>query len=266
MIRSTNGSAIGKMFGLLVILAILGFAMPLNGAAINYGTYVGDTVTFVDVTEDSITDPTPLFGAPLAVDDALVFSPTGFGATTSGGGVDITDGLLKMMMVAHAGQHIESIDFSERGDYTLAGVGTAVTQVSATLQIFVTVLEIDGVAVTPVTLTYGSPVTIFTPGPDGSYNLVADGGIGIIWTASVSIDLSGDLAALGIDFLGGATKANVSLDNTLLAISQHGSVAFIQKKQFDGVGIIVTTIPEPMTLSMLALGTLALIRRRRVAC
>ena len=50
------------------------------GAAINYGSFMGTDVTYVDVTESSATDPVPLFGAPSVSGNSIDFNPVGFDA------------------------------------------------------------------------------------------------------------------------------------------------------------------------------------------
>ena len=50
-------------------LVSLCFAPSSFAAPINYGDFPGTSVTFLDVTEDSATDPTPLFGAPALAGD-----------------------------------------------------------------------------------------------------------------------------------------------------------------------------------------------------
>jgi hypothetical protein len=49
---------------LLVALLLVFLASPAAAASINYGDLVGISVKYLQVTEDSVTDPTPLFGAP----------------------------------------------------------------------------------------------------------------------------------------------------------------------------------------------------------
>src|SRR5947207_4379405 len=74
--------------------ALLLLSSRIGAVPINYGNFNGTNVMYLNVTEDSSTDPTPLFGAPTVSDDALSFNPSGFGATSSGGGTDLTDGTL----------------------------------------------------------------------------------------------------------------------------------------------------------------------------
>jgi len=59
------------------------------------------------------------------------------------------------------------------------------------------------------------------------------------------------------------TTLHLSVTNTLVAISDGaGGTASIQGN-FVLLGIAVTVIPEPASMSLLALGGLAVLRRRR---
>src|SRR3990172_510762 len=107
--------------------AVCFFLLAANHGAqavpINYGTFMGNTVSYVDVTEDSNSgDALPLFGAPTVSADSLDFDPVGFDANATGAlGVDVTDGNLNFMVVAKRGKAIQSLELSEAGDTTLAG-------------------------------------------------------------------------------------------------------------------------------------------------
>lgn len=56
-----------------------------------------------------------------------------------------------------------------------------------------------------------------------------------------------------------ATEVDFTLDNTLLAISEAGSTAFIAKKETDGLR--VTSVPEPATMLLFGFGGLLLRRK-----
>lgn len=238
---------------------------------INRGTFMGTTVTYVDVIEDSVTDPGlvvagplgGLFGVPTIAGDALDFNPKNFAATASGGSVDQTDGNLQFMVVAKPGNAIGSIAFTERGDTALSGLsGEAFT--SVTNQIFVEINEVNGL---PVDINLPATAMTFTPS-GGTYLLSVDGmgnpSYTTDWLGNAFIDI-GPFLPVG-SF---ATKVSVSLDNRLIALSQAGTTAFIQKKDFDGVTITVETndIPEPATwlLTLVALSGCGVTRSRRLS-
>ena len=249
----------GAALAAAAVAAVWGFGLAAHAAPINYGDFVGSTVTYKQVTEDSLTDPGPLFGAPTLVGDSLDFNPLSFGATTTGGGVDLTDGQLLFGIWAQAGSFIEEVQLSEAGDYTLFGAGTVNTKASVGLSGTIDVIEIDGVA------WGGAPINIpfsgaFAPS-GGTYDLVNDPGIGVNWSGLVAVDIEQYLVDNSIPFVNGATKVTVNLDNTLVAASEMNTTAIISKKDFDGFS--VTVIPEPSTGALLALGLTTLARRRR---
>ena len=248
-----------------ISLALL--AAPLRAQPINYGNHPGTDVTFNQVVEDSATDSTPLFGAPLVSGNGMSFTPTAaFNAKSITGipAVDITDGKLSFTLDANNSNlgAIHTVAVTERGDYTLQGSGTAVTHVTVGAPVDLTVTGIDGVAVTPIPLLPQN--LVFTPSA-GAYNLVSNSGTGVAWFGSISINVDALLAAAGGPS-GRITEVQYVMDNTLFAQSESSSVAIIEKKNAtDGVGITVNT-PEPSTAVLALLGSLALVwhvRRRR---
>ncbi|MBN2023281.1 MAG: PEP-CTERM sorting domain-containing protein [Pirellulales bacterium] len=233
---------------LFAALLLLAACVSVSTAApISYGNLSGTTVDFLGVTEDSGTDPTPLYGAPTVVDDALLFSPVSFNAFAQALNppVDLTDGVLTMTLVAQPGNTIPGISIAEFGDYTLGGVGTTTTQVSAQASVFATILEVNGAAIAPLTLVKN----LFTPATLGQFDLVNDAGVAVPWAGQVALDIQGFLAGKGIN--GSATKVQLSMDNSLQAVSEAASTAFIAKK---GLIIGIPIIPEPSTLVLLAMG------------
>jgi hypothetical protein len=236
-----------------------------NAAPINYGNFAGTNVSYLNVTEDSTTDPSPpnapLFGAPTVSGDALSFNPSSFGASASGvGGVDVTDGTLATTIMTSGTKRIHKVSFAEAGDYTFAGAaGTTATAASVSASFFLTVVELDGVGVPPINIT-GS-MAISPSG--GTYDFVNDPhGPAAIWSGNVVFDIDAELAAQGKT--GMATKILLSLDNSLLATSEAGTAALIKKKEFNGASIIVdTNVPEPASLALLALAGLTVGVRRR---
>src|SRR5450755_951201 len=80
--------------GLLLVVAIyavsgLGHAY---GTPISLGDFMGNTVSYLNVQEDSNSgDPPGLFGPASVSADSLDFNPVGFSANTSGLDVDQTD-------------------------------------------------------------------------------------------------------------------------------------------------------------------------------
>lgn len=223
---------------------------------------MGNTVTYQMVREaaNSAGDSAPLFGAPTVSGDSLDFDPVGFGASTTGGGVDITDGNLAFMVKAKPGNAINNLQISEAGDTTLAGFGSDTTYSSVAMRGILNISEVDFAGINTISL----PISISNFSPSGgTFGLGTDGGGGPLfasgWTGSLLVDLTTSnpviaaaFASQGIVPKTGVTKISVNFDNTLIAISQVGTSATIAKKD-NGV-IIRTNIPEPTTGLLVALG------------
>lgn len=257
------------------------FALSANAGVINYAGpnpgpggmtgWSGNDVWYGGVSESN-TEGTGgsdgqtanLFGAPVGVTgNAISFAPQNFEARsdTADVGATIVDGQLSFMVVANQGSVINNFLFSEAGDTTLAGLPSAdfaVTSVSA--PVFVNIVEIDGVSVAPISL---SQSLVFTPS-NGDYVLSVDGSpvtftYNTIWNGTTSFDINQALTDAGASFVDGATKINVTLDNTLTASSEAGASAFIKKKVAGGVTIVTNVpdvVPEPTTALLLVLACL----------
>ncbi len=250
----------------LVLAFMATFAAVAQAASISYGDFgpISPGISFLDVTESSGTDPVPLYGSPAPYVTGLDFNPKNFVASAAGGGADITDGQMNFTVMGQKNglniTAIGGINVNEGGDYTLFGTGTAATQAAAGVTLIsVKVTEIDGVAVSPISL---APVSASI-----AYNLVANSGIVQPWSLQASIDISAQLTTLGHAFIVGATKADVAINNQLLAISEPSTVAFIAKKDFV-VGIVpdLGVLPEPGTLALAGIalcGIGAVSRRKR---
>lgn len=239
-----------------VAVLVLFAAVSIQAASINYGDFVGSTVTYQQVTESSLTDPVPLYGAPTVAGNSLDFNPVGFGATSNGGGVDLTDGQLVMDIQAHAGQNITQINFNELGTFDLIGSGTSNSYVQVSAFFVIEIKEVNGVGITPVQDEFWMT---FSPDADGKYELPSNSGSGQAWSGSISIDINDMLITNGL--AANATKVSVNLDNKLVAQSESGSFTYIDKKDFDGFSI--TVIPEPSSIFLMGFGVFGLVVLKR---
>jgi hypothetical protein len=239
----------------LAVAALAGSAMAQFSA--NYGNFAGTNVTFVNVNESTITDSTALYGQPQVVGNALAFRAMTFGVTAANGASDLSDGRLSTIIQSNGGFAISQFQIAETGDYRFVGNGTSATTASVSLAVFISVLDVNGVALSAPLSFSGNG--IFTPS-NGTFDLVNDPTTNgnVIWAGSGVFNIAAFLASNGIT--GDATRVSVVLDNTLSATSEQGTIAFIKKKEFDGVAIVV---PTPGAAALLGLGALAAGRRRR---
>jgi hypothetical protein len=267
-------------------MLLLAVAQYAAASTINYpNPPMGNTVVYTGVSESSLTDPGPLFGAPTVSGDSIDFNPVGFGAFAAGGGVDLTDGQLLFTVTAKPNFAINAISFAEAGITTLAGLGTNLTHTDVSANGNLDIYEIDGVPVSvqkvPIHLLF-SPLTAAPPalpgdpaGTSGTFQLVADAGLGLSslpWSGNQLINLSQILTNRGIHFTRGATKIGIDLDNGLIAQSELGTLALIDKKDFGGVSITINPgpgggpdIPEPTSMVLTCLGFLGLVGARRLS-
>jgi len=197
---------------LSILIAVLFATVSVSSAApIFYGDFVGDTVMYQNVFEDSGTDPgVALYGAPSVFGNALIFSPPSFYAVApNNGDFDLTDGTLGGFIMAGPNSGIESLIFEERGDFTLLGVGGSGTAVQIAATYFVDILEVDGNVL-------DDPIEVFatmTFTPDNEFDLINDPGQAQFFSGSVEIDLA--QAILDAELEGLATKVKFQLDNSL---------------------------------------------------
>lgn len=244
-----------RYISLLSASAAIALPLVASASSLNYGDKVGADIIYRQVSEDSVTDPVPLYGDPAISGNALLFTPVNFGAFASNGSLDITDSTLTTMIEAKANKRIRQVAFAEAGDYTLVGAGTAATSAVVRAPYFVRVVEVDGNPITPILHT--SSLTFNPSG--GDFYLPGDAGNGISFVGTTLIDVDAILAAAHVS--GHATKVFFSMDNQLTATSELGTISFIKKKTADGV-TITTIIPEPTSLAAAGVVTL-LVRRRR---
>lgn len=249
--------------------ALLLMSSMTKAASMNWGDLsdaAGD-VMFLQVSEQN-TEPTLLFGQPTAVGNQLRFDPQNFQSASSGGASNLIDSTATTTIMANAGKSINTLQFTELGDYTLSGLNGGQAQATVGAAFFYTVLEVDGAPVTLQTETASLQITTGAGMFGGEYNRPGDDGTAVPWQGSVSIDLDAYLASQSLD--GSVTKVRLRFDNTLSTAADAVSNAFIKKKEAGGV--VITTnipidtnqIPEPTSGLMLlvACGVIATRRRR----
>ena len=132
---------------------------------------------------------------------------------------------------------------SESGDFTLIGGGTALTQVAVGIGARIDILGVDG---SPL----AEPESVFLSATFDA-NLADDGPVQVApWANSLVVDFEAILTELDIPFEFGVSKADIVIDNQLVAISEASSVAFIAKKDFQ-IATDVEIVPEPASLGMM---------------
>ena len=260
-----------KMQSVGICAVVLSWAFIGNTpalASIDYGDFSATNVDYLQVTESSTTNSTALYGAPTISANAIEFAAASFGASSSGGvaekgsgAVDVTQGDVTTTVDADNGVSVLGLQFEEAGDYTLGGTGTSATYVSVSAPVTITIEEVNGAPITPIITTTN---LVFTP--SSSYSLPTNAGAGVIYSGSAMVNLSNLILEAGDS--GQATEVSWDLDNTLTAASESGSVALISKKAFSSnvmVEPIISSVPEPASLSLfvVALPLLAARRRRK---
>ncbi len=197
-----------------------------NGSAVNYDWSNG-------------MNDTGLFGSPSNFgDDNLYFLSSTFDAYADNGGtLDTATDTMNVDFAAHPTKKFVSIAVYEYGDYNITG--GAGNSVSADLGMTGTV--------------GGHPQSPFTD----SFSFGASGASGgtIPWDDNAELLLAFAVPAV--------TNIHLEVSNTLVAMSDGAGGTASISGNFVLLGISVTVIPEPATLSLLALAGLVGLRRRR---
>jgi len=240
-----------------VVAALVIAAMGTQAATIaNYGDFPATSVSYNQVSENTDIG---MYQAPIIVEDTINFNPLDMVASSpAGGGAVTNNALLNFDVQANAGKYIQGLYLTENGIMTTVGSGSA-TYVDVTANFLVTISMVNGVSVPDITESFSMS---FNPREDGTWEFGTDGpAIGKFWDGSIFLDFA---SMLGYPGSGGATLANVSLENVLIANADAASTASIQKQNTDGLSITADVIPEPASIVLLmgATSFLAFIRRR----
>jgi hypothetical protein len=247
-----NLSARTLLLACSLMIALLGASPAFATFQYTGDPFVGSNFTFDNVQETTQlavdpTDPEPLWGdnganAPAVAGDQLFFSPPAFtSSSTNGvgtiGATDNTLSLLEMDIISNAiGTPINAVRIDEFGDSIIIGGLDASTGTFASISGVLTVHEINGVAVPAQSINIAAGIQVFFAAP---------GNIGANpWQLTAIIDVA--------SVAPGATRVSLDLNNTLSASSVVDSTAIIQKKTANGV--IITPIPEPSSLALIAFG------------
>lgn len=219
---------------------------PVIADSINYGDFLGAGVgeaDFLQVTENSITNPLPLFGTPVHVGNKLMFFPMLFAASAADGNYDAVSGTLTAHIRAAAGHYLQTIAISEIGDCTLLGVGYANTWA-----------DVYGLlsACDASPGTHGNFASFLSVSPAPPYMLPP--------TAFTTFEGEAQISLAGL----GITEIAFAFTDTLEASSEPGTTAYIQKKEFQ-IEVTSAPVPEPSAGVLALLSVIALLTRRRCA-
>lgn len=262
-------STLGGRVATLALLAVVVAPAVSSAAIYNYTDQIGTKIKYINISENTHSDPLPLFGAPTLAGDTLDFTPINFFSNSQFAAppFDMTDGLLKFRGMSQPGFGIENIKFAEGGALTVVGpTATDVTMVDVSAVGFVDILEVDGVSVNKISIPINLTFSFGSNGANdnGTWRRVSEGfANGVPWTGSQLIDLNQELTNRGISYTRGATLIDVVLDNSLYAQSELVGGAYIDKKDFFTV---TTNIPEPTSCLMALFGLVGAVmvsRRRR---
>lgn len=227
---------------LAALLVAISFGAVTQAMPINYGDFVGapGEGSFLNVTEDSMTDGTPLYGAPILLPDSLLFSPLTFTSFANDGASDLTSGQLTMVIEAAPGLLISELVIDVTADTTLLGTGTDATLSTIETQVFVEDLTPGVNPLISDSLTYV---------PDVPYELPTDGFV------EINGSLVLDLTATAI------SRLMLTIDHQMFTASEDMTSSFIQTKSLD-IDVSTIPIPEPASGLILLAGAFMLRRRR----
>lgn len=200
-----------------------------------------------------------LFGDPVVSGSSFLFSPTNFRAESSNGVAQTTSDRLSVVVTAAPGKEIDSITIHELGDWSILGGGV----VKAFGALYITKLNTPGfgnVWSDTLDVVYDDTATLATNDyvSPAKPNVDGDG----TWDGTFYIDLPE-----------GVTSVQLVLNNILQATSSANGTSFIEKKYVGDPGDpgnptgpmfkLEVQVPEPASLSLIAMLGGALLRRQR---
>lgn len=211
---------------LLTIVTGLVLSTASHAGVVNYGSFNGTTVTFVDVTETTLELTPPGLFEPISVSgNSLLSGAQGFILNVQDGGLDFFDSRLSFMVQADPGFTFSSITIHEFGSFFTFG-DDSVASVSAVAF----VQSVDGVFNDSFQFDQlGSNVPVSNP-----------------WSGDLTISFPT------------TDKITVTLDNRLFGVADDPGQAFVDKK-----GLTITIVPEPSSALLLGLAFLPIAGLRR---
>jgi hypothetical protein len=232
-----------RKFGIALALLwfVAGMFVAQAALAIPYADEFGTNFSFTVMSE---TPSGGQFNDPAAVNDQLVFASPSFSASASGGGVDAPYSLFNATITSTGSQKIEQVLLEDFGDILLDGSGTAGTYAFVGISGTLRVTEVDFLPISAVDIPFGGAGDLLLTLPD------VTAGESVPFSTSLLIDVQAIVA--------NATKVELAFNNTLLAFSEVGTDAYVDKNSIE-----ITVIPEPGTAALLCGGVVALCIRAR---
>jgi MYXO-CTERM domain-containing protein len=199
-----------------------------------------------DVTYDDAL--VALYGQPILVGQTLIFTPTAMLAESlNGHGLVELDADLSLTIKPHTGYALDTLSFTQRGDYLVRGTGSTVNALGT--------VTVSSLAKPAETLSASMvPAAALNQADAVNHN----------WSATETLVLNGALPS------GASQGVSISLDHSLAAFTDAASAgrrrAMIQEK-FSSLDVSVhaaSTVPEPGELVLAMGGLLAVwgLRRR----
>ena len=244
----------GAGVGLIAVLAASAAGQPTN-----FGNFVGDTVEYRDVLEN--TDG--FFSAPVVSGDTLDFtngiSLSSFEAESLGGNADSVTGSVNAFVVARPGRALDFYDVEATVQGGLqefvAGTINADTSARLVLSVVTRIVDVDGTELAdgPLILQPIEMDLLTASGADGQggFTLGSVLPISVAAAAEEQFAITGDI-----------TRILWSISLTLEAESQASTRSTISLRAFDSL-TVTFAVPEPSMLLLTAPAAGMLVRRRR---
>lgn len=210
---------------LLIPIAALILVASVNGDTIDHGDLESPVLVFSNITEVTDVGSVSLYGSPGISGNTLAFDSLAFSASALAGEQEFVDGRIIFDVSAKGNKQFTGITLSEFGQMTSQGTDV---DVSVSAVVF---------AIAGGTIYQGQFATASQVAVDG------------MWQNSVDIQFAQPVSSFSL-------VAN----NQLFSRAGAGSSAFVDKQN---VSLAVTAVPEPSMATILALGSMLLLRRKR---